>query len=106
LINNLGEKEWAAIHWRLMVPISIPLICLLAIPLSRTQPRKGKFSRLLPSILIYLIYVLVMMYSRKLIESGKIPGALGFWWIHAAMAIFIYWIYRPINKRPVDGAQI
>jgi len=106
LINNLGEKEWAAIHWRLMVPISIPLICLLAIPLSRTQPRKGKFSRLLPSILIYLIYVLVMMYSRKLIESGKIPGALGFWWIHAAMAIFIYWIYRPINKRPVNGAQI
>jgi len=105
LINTLGDKEWAAIHWRLMVPISIPLICLLAIPLSRTQPRKGKFSRLLPSILIYLIYVLIMMYSRKLIESGKIPGALGFWWIHAAMAMFIYWMYCPIKKRAVASAQ-
>ena len=105
LINNLGDREWAAIHWRLMVPISIPLICLLAIPLSRTQPRKGKFSRLLPSILIYLIYVLLMMYSRKLIETGKIPGALGFWWIHAAMATFIYWMYCPIKKRLNNGER-
>lgn len=99
LIRNLSDPSWAEIHWRLAAPLSIPLICLLAIPLSRTQPRKGKFSRLLPSILIYLIYVLIMMYSRKLIDSGRIPGELGFWWIHALMAAFIYWLYRPIRKR-------
>ena len=106
LLRNLGDREWAAIHWRMMVPISIPLICLLAIPLSRTQPRKGKFSRLLPSILIYLIYVLLMMYSRKLIESGVIPGVLGFWWIHAAMAMFIYWMYWPTKKWSIGGKKV
>jgi len=92
LIDQLGDREWAALHWRLMAPISIPLIGLLAIPLSRTRPNKGKFSRLLPSVLIYLIYVLIMMYSRKLIESGVIPGVLGFWWIHLAMGMFVYWM--------------
>ncbi len=105
LIDKLGNREWAALHWRLMAPLSIPLICLLAIPLSRTRPRKGKFSRLLPSILIYLIYVLVMMYSRKMIESGIIPGVLGFWWIHAAMGMFIYWMYCPIKSKPVEGVK-
>ena len=94
-----GNREWAEIHWRLMAPISIPLICLLAIPLSRTQPRQGKFARLLPSIMIYLIYILLMMYSRKLIESGRIPGSLGFWWIHLGLALFVYWLYRPAKMK-------
>jgi len=103
LFAGLGNKEWAEIHWRLAAPISIPLICLLAVPLSRTQPRKGKFSRLLPSVLIYLIYVLLMMYSRKMIDNGRIPGELGFWWIHLGLAVFVYWLYLPAklatNKR-------
>ena len=91
----LSNKSWAALHWRLAAPLSIPLICLLAIPLSRTQPRKGKFSRIFPSIMIYLIYVLLMMYSRKLIESGKLNEVLGFWWIHGILAFAIYILYRP-----------
>jgi lipopolysaccharide export system permease protein len=95
LLQKLGNKEWAEIHWRLAAPISIPLICLMAVPLSRTQPRKGKFSRVMPSVLIYLIYVLLMMYSRKMIDSGRIPGELGFWWIHGIVAGFIYWLYLP-----------
>jgi len=95
LFRNLSSNDWAEIHWRFAAPLSIPLICLLAVPLSRTQPRKGKFSRLLPSIMIYLIYVLLMMYSRKLIESGQIPGVLGFWWIHLGLVAFVYKLYQP-----------
>ena len=98
LLKSLSGKSWAEIHWRLAAPISIPLVCLLAVPLARTRPRQGKFSRLLPSIMIYLIYVLLMMYSRKMIEADRIPGELGFWWIHVGMAFFIYWLYRPKNR--------
>ena len=100
----LSQKSWAALHWRIAAPISIPLICLLAIPLSRTQPRKGKFSRIFPSIMIYLIYVLLMMYSRKLIESGKLNEVLGFWWIHATLAIAVFLLYKPSKLRsPATG---
>ena len=99
LFSSLTQKDWAEIHWRLGAPISIPIICLLAVPLSRTQPRKGKFSRLMPSIMIYLIYVLLMMYSRRLIESGQIPGVLGFWWIHLGMLAIVYQFYKPTKIR-------
>lgn len=105
LIRNLDNDNWAALHWRLGAPLSIPLICLLAVPLARTRPRQGKLGRLLPSTMIYLIYVLVMMYSRKLIESGAIPGALGFWWIHGTLLLFIYWLYRPINSMRAKRAR-
>ncbi len=103
LFNNGGNDEWAEIHWRLAAPISIPLIFLLAIPLSRTQPRKGKFSRLFPSVMIYLIYLLIMMYSRNLIKSGALPATLGFWWIHVGLSLFIYWLYRPIKKKQANN---
>jgi lipopolysaccharide export system permease protein len=93
--TRLSNQSWAALHWRLAAPISIPLIALLAIPLSRTQPRKGKFSRLLPSISIYLLYVLLMMYSRKLIESGELSQWIGFWWIHLLLGGLIYFLYKP-----------
>lgn len=99
LFKVRGNKEWAEIHWRLAAPITIPIIFLMAIPLSRLQPRQGKFSRLFPSILIYLFYVLLMMYSRKLIESGKIPGELGFWWIHIGFLAFVYWLYLPARRK-------
>jgi len=106
LFINLSPKDWAEIHWRFAAPLSIPLICLLAVPLSRTQPRKGKFSRLLPSIMIYLIYVLLMMYSRKLIESEQIPGVLGFWWIHLGLAAFVYKLYRTTESKTANKQKL
>ncbi len=101
LIKVLGNREWAELHWRLAAPISIPLMCLLAVPLSRSRPRQGKFARILPSMMIYLFYVLLMLYTRKLIALGQMPGSLGFWWIHLAVLMLIYWLYRP-KKVPQD----
>jgi len=95
LLKVLGSREWAELHWRIAAPISIPLLCLLAVPLSRSRPRQGKFSRILPSMMIYLGYVLLMLYTRKLIALGQLPGSVGFWWIHLILLALIYWLYKP-----------
>lgn len=94
LLQRGGPAEWAELHWRLSAPLSIPILCFLAIPLARTQPRKGKFSRLLPAIMVYLVYALLMMNSRRLVETEKIPSEIGFWWIHLLAIIFCIWLYR------------
>ena len=49
--------------------------------------------------MIYLIYVLLMMYSRKLIESGKLMPELGFWWIHGLVAVGVYILYKPFKAK-------
>ncbi len=95
LLKNPGPAEWAELHWRLSAPLSILILCYMAIPLARTQPRKGKFSRLFPAIMVYLVYALLMMNSRSLLERGKVPIELGFWWIHSLAIIFCVWLYRP-----------
>lgn len=95
LLESPQAGEWAELHWRLAFPLSIPILCFMAIPLARTQPRKGKFSKLFPAVMIYLVYALLMLNGRRLIESGKIPTEIGFWWIHIIAIIFCLWIYRP-----------
>ncbi len=92
--DDLAAEYWAEIHWRLSVPISIPLLLLLAIPLSRVEPRQGKFARMLPAIAVYLTYMIAMLLTKGLIEDKKLPGILGFWWIHLLFAIFVYWQYQ------------
>lgn len=55
---------------------------LIAVPLSKVNPRQGKFGRLLPALALYLLYYILLIACRSAIEDGKIPQQLGMWWIH------------------------
>lgn len=83
----------AALQWRLSLPLLVMIVSLLAVPLSRTQPRKGRYGKLLPAILLYIIYLVVINGVRGIVEENKapVPGLL--WLVHAAfftlaMALF------------------
>lgn len=82
LLQIFDAEAISALHWRLSAPLSTLIVCLLAVPLTRTQPRSGKFSRLLPAILIYMLYAVLLMNAREWVAAGKIPTVIGFWWIH------------------------
>jgi len=78
----------AEFHWRLAIPIAIPLMTLIAVPMARVNNRQGKFAKMFPAILLYLGYFGLMVAGRKSLEDGVIPQFLGMWWIHAS-ALFI-----------------
>jgi lipopolysaccharide export system permease protein len=40
-----------------------------------------------PALLLYIGYFLMLMAGRKILEDGKIPPALGLWWIHGVMLL-------------------
>lgn len=76
------------LQWRLAMPISVLLFALLAFPLSDVKPRSGKFARLFPAILIYIVYADLMFLGRAWIERGAISPSLGLWWVHG-FALFL-----------------
>jgi len=80
-----ASAEW---QWRLAIPLSVPLLMLAAVPLSRVNPRQGKFGRLLPSIALFLLYYILLIVCRSALQSEKIPVWLGLWWVHIAMLLF------------------
>jgi lipopolysaccharide export system permease protein len=86
-INNSDPRKAAELQWRLSVPLMVLALTLVAVPLSRVNPRSGKYAKLLPAIVIYIIYANFMFVARDWMIQGKIPVWLGMWWLHALVAI-------------------
>lgn len=83
-----GDKDAAAeLQWRLAMPISVWLFALMAVPLSYTKPRHGRYVQLIPAILIYIIYADLMFVGRAWIEQGTVSTLLGLWWLHGLMLL-------------------
>lgn len=91
-ITELWEENSTAaaaeLQWRIAIPLAMPLLTLIAVPLSRVNPRQGKFARMAPAILIYLGYFLVLMAAKSAVRDGVIPSYIGLWWIHVALLVF------------------
>lgn len=85
-LNNPDRKKQAELQWRLSVPLMVLTLSLVAVPLSRVNPRQGKYARLFPAIVLYILYANLMFIARDGIVSGKIPGWLGLWWLHVGVA--------------------
>jgi len=73
----------ALYHWRVALPVMVPVVTLLAVRLSRVNPRQGRFFNLLPAILIYISYLALLIVGRDAIATGDMPDWLGLWWVHA-----------------------
>lgn len=93
-MNNPDREKAAELQWRLSVPIMVLTLTLVAVPLSRINPRSGKYAKLLPAIILYILYANMMFIGRNAIVSGTIPQWLGLWWVHllvAALGVFLIW---------------
>lgn len=86
----------AELQWRMAMPISTLVFALLAVPLSVVRPRYGKFTQLLPAILIYATYADLIFLTRAWIRLGRITPDLGMWWVHgfALLLAIILMLYR------------
>ena len=42
----------------------------------------GKYAKLLPAIIIFIVYANGVFVSREWMETGKTPFWIGMWWIH------------------------
>jgi lipopolysaccharide export system permease protein len=56
-----------------VLPLLVFIVTLMAVPLSRVNPRQGRFLKLLPAILLYMAYLTMLIAARGALEKGKIP---------------------------------
>ena len=74
--------DQAELQWRLSSPITLLMLTLLAVPLSRSAPRQGRYTGLVAGVLVYLIYVNLLSIARVWVEQGEISTRVGVWWVH------------------------
>jgi len=75
------------LQWRLASPLLCLALAILAIPLSRTSPRSGRYGRLVLAFVFYLVINNLMNVARAWLDAGKLPAAMGLWWVHAAVIL-------------------
>ena len=97
LIQSNNRKDLAEAHWRLAFPITVLLLALFAVPLSRTGPRQGRYGRIALAIIIYLPYSNLLVVGKKWISKGIIPEWLGLWWVHIFMLLVVLYLIARMN---------
>lgn len=88
LFQSSSPSNMAELQWRLSLPLSAPLLALLALPLSRVSPRAGRFSRLFVAVVICIIYFNLLTISKRWVAQQHLAPEVGVWWVHLLLLLF------------------
>lgn len=67
----------AALAWRMAQPFTVLILILIAVPLAHTRPRRGRYARLVPAILFFIVYFNLLGVARVWMAGGHLP----LWWV-------------------------
>jgi len=87
LLKSRDLEHIAETQWRISVPLSMIFLALLAVPLSKSRPRAGRYGRLAVALLVFIIYFNMLNAAKAWIEQASISPALGLWWVHACVVL-------------------
>lgn len=109
LMASTQQKMRTELHWRLSIPVLTFIVTLLAVPLSRVNPRQGRFLKLLPAVFLYMAYLGLLIASRDALDKGRMPAVLGMWPVHGVFLLIglglMYWdsLRRLLARRRASG---
>lgn len=92
LLESGLPADRAELEWRISYPISVVVLAMLAVPLSRSAPREGRYAKIGIGLLAYIVYSNVLLIARAWVERGVTPEWAGLWWVHAVAAAFALWL--------------
>ncbi len=92
LRHHPGTKEKAEFQWRLSTSLSTLLLVLVAVPLSRSLPRRGRYGKIMVALLVYAFYLNVITMAKTWVEQEKINTI---WWVPGLLAIVVISFYIP-----------
>lgn len=102
LLGDPRPQARAQLHFRIAPPLLTLAFALLAVPLSRSAPRQARYGNLAVGFLIYLFSMFLMLLGTQWLDDGKLPVALGLWWMLLPLLAVAVWMYARDGaiKRP------
>jgi len=101
--EKLSAEYSATIQWRIAFPLACIILTFIAVPLSVVNPRQGKFAKMLPALMLFLGYFLLLTSMRSGVERQALPSAIGLWPIHIS-ALLLGMIF--LMKERSSGRKI
>ncbi|GMR15364.1 MAG: LPS export ABC transporter permease LptF [Gammaproteobacteria bacterium] len=100
LQNSVLPDYRAEFQWRLSTPVSTLLLALLAIPLSRSRPRQGRYTRMLFALVIYAVYFSLLDISRSWVQQNLVDNI---WWVPGLLGAVVLGLYLPWKRMQSRG---
>ncbi len=91
LLQHHDRQAMSELYWRISLVALVPIVAMLAVALSRVQPRQGRFIKLLPGILFYLSYIVALLLVKQAYEKQH-AHLVTFAFIHAAYALVSFYL--------------
>ncbi len=82
IINSNRLSDRVELYWRISIPVSLLILGMLAVPLSYISPRQGRYGKIGVALLIFILYLNLLGFSKGALERGGMPMWLNFWWVH------------------------
>ena len=103
LRNSTVPKDLAEFQWRITRPLATILLAILAVPLSRTKPRQGRYSKAVWAIILYAVYFNLTGMAKSWLKDGAVGAIPGLWWPEVLLLITIFvfmgWPYVQLIRR-------
>lgn len=99
--NNLLDQ--AEFQGRFSMPLATILLAVLAVLLSRTSPRQGRFAKLFIAVLVFITYYNALGVAQSWVVRGEVSIQVGIWWVHVCLLMIMatiaikYWGWRPFS---------
>ena len=94
LIGSADLGDQGELQWRVSVVLMIPIIAVMAVPLARVNPRQGRFTRLVPGMILCFLYVIALSTARSSVQKGDLPPMPGIYWIHVLFIAITIGLFR------------
>jgi lipopolysaccharide export system permease protein len=91
-------------QWRISLIFLVPVVALLAIAFGRADARQGRYFKVLPAILVYLVYLVLLNMVRDYLADGNTLRVNLFVLIHSLFGllalVMLYW--EDFYRRYID----
>lgn len=105
LWTSTTAEDQAALHWRLSLIVMVPIVALLALALSKTNHRRGRYLVLAPALLLHLVYLFSLATIRSRVAEEGAPLAQ-FWLLHGGFFLLaLALLFAPGFRRRVRSAH-
>ena len=75
--SSKSEKQW-----NISIPITIFILLILGVTLSKVGPRQGRLSVLLPAIFVYILYLSLLILARETYSENSYNAQNYIWYVH------------------------
>ena len=87
LLRSDSTAARAEFQWRMTIPIVAIVFSILAVALCHVKPRQGRYAKLLPSVLVFIIYFNLVSVVHSLLRHDNAPWYLNIWEIHIVFLV-------------------